>query len=135
MAMSTNRTWVRSPDTVGILMYLVAAFLFAFNGSIAKLAMAAGLDAMHLTQLRNAGAMAVLVENATLNPTPAAIDGQGRRHGRKSAGRPFGGIREDDFCGPAGRATICGRFRSVGISRPSGTAWRRRLVRSMAPHC
>ena len=59
--MSTNRIWVRSPDTVGVLMYLVAAFLFAFNGSIAKLAMAAGLDAMRLTELRNAGAMAVLV--------------------------------------------------------------------------
>ncbi len=42
-------------------MYLAAALLFAFNGSIAKLAMAAGLDAMHLTELRNGGAMVVLV--------------------------------------------------------------------------
>ena len=59
--MSASRSWVRSPDTLGVVMYLVAAFLFAFNGSIAKLAMAAGLDAMRLTELRNAGAMAVLV--------------------------------------------------------------------------
>ena len=59
--MSINQSWVRSPDTLGVVMYLVAAFLFAFNGSIAKLAMAAGLDAMRLTELRNAGAMAVLV--------------------------------------------------------------------------
>lgn len=50
-----------STDTVGILMYLAAAFLFAFNGSIAKLAMAAGLDSVRLTELRNAGAMVVLV--------------------------------------------------------------------------
>lgn len=42
-------------------MYLLAAFLFALNGSIAKLAIAAGLDPAHLTQLRNGGAMVVLV--------------------------------------------------------------------------
>lgn len=42
-------------------MYLVAAFLFALNGVIAKNAMNAGLDPMHLTQLRNAGAMVLLV--------------------------------------------------------------------------
>ena len=59
--MTTARRWAGSPDTVGILMYLAAAFLFAFNGSIAKLAMSAGLDAVRLTELRNAGAMIVLV--------------------------------------------------------------------------
>jgi len=42
-------------------MYLLAAFLFALNGVIAKDALNAGFDAMHLTQLRNAGAMVVLV--------------------------------------------------------------------------
>jgi len=42
-------------------MYLLAAFLFALNGVIAKDALKAGFDAMHLTQLRNAGAMVVLV--------------------------------------------------------------------------
>lgn len=42
-------------------MYLVAAFLFALNGVLAKNALNAGLDPMHLTELRNAGAMVVLV--------------------------------------------------------------------------
>jgi drug/metabolite transporter (DMT)-like permease len=42
-------------------MYLVAAFLFALNGVVAKNALNAGLDPMHLTQLRNAGAMVLLV--------------------------------------------------------------------------
>jgi drug/metabolite transporter (DMT)-like permease len=41
-------------------MYLLAAFLFAFNGVVAKAAMNAGFDPVHLTQLRNAGAMVVL---------------------------------------------------------------------------
>ncbi len=41
-------------------MYLVAAFLFALNGVVAKAALNAGFDPMHLTQLRNAGAMVVL---------------------------------------------------------------------------
>ena len=56
-----GRRLAGSADTIGVLMYLAAAFLFAFNGSIAKLAMAAGLDSVHLTELRNAGAMVVLV--------------------------------------------------------------------------
>ena len=59
--MRAGRGFRGSADTVGILMYLAAAFLFAFNGSIAKLAMAAGLDSVRLTELRNAGAMVVLV--------------------------------------------------------------------------
>lgn len=42
-------------------MYLLAAFLFALNGVAAKSAMNAGLDPMHLTQLRNAGSVVVLV--------------------------------------------------------------------------
>jgi drug/metabolite transporter (DMT)-like permease len=42
-------------------MYLLAAFLFALNGVIAKDALNAGFDPEHLTQLRNAGAMLVLV--------------------------------------------------------------------------
>lgn len=42
-------------------MYLLAAFLFALNGVIAKAALNAGLDPVHLTQVRNAGAMVLLV--------------------------------------------------------------------------
>ena len=51
----------RNVDAIGIGMYLLAAFLFALNGSISKLAMNAGLDPAHLTQLRNSGSMVVLV--------------------------------------------------------------------------
>ncbi len=42
-------------------MYLVAALLFALNGVFAKAVLNAGLDPMRLTELRNAGAMVVLV--------------------------------------------------------------------------
>lgn len=48
-------------DAIGVLMYLVAAFLFGLNGALAKLAISSGLDVTRLTELRNAGAMAVLV--------------------------------------------------------------------------
>lgn len=59
----TTRTTphTRSADAVGVGMYLLAAFLFALNGVIAKDALNTGFDPMHLTQLRNAGAMVVLV--------------------------------------------------------------------------
>ena len=59
--MSTNYAPARRVDSVGVGMYLLAAFLFAFNGSISKLAMTAGLAPGHLTQLRSTGAMVVLV--------------------------------------------------------------------------
>jgi drug/metabolite transporter (DMT)-like permease len=51
----------RKVDSVGVGMYLLAAFLFAFNGSVSKLAMNAGLDPGHLTQIRSSGAMVFLV--------------------------------------------------------------------------
>ena len=56
----TTRT-PASREAVGVAMYLVAALLFAFNGVLAKAAMNAGLDPLHLTQLRNAGAALVLI--------------------------------------------------------------------------
>lgn len=58
--MVTSRN-TRRDDLIGVAMYLCAAFLFALNGVIAKNAIIAGLDPVHLTQLRNAGAMVVLV--------------------------------------------------------------------------
>lgn len=58
---SSSPAHVNRDDVVGVLMYLVAAFLFALNGAFAKSAMMAGLDPMHLTQLRNAGAMVILI--------------------------------------------------------------------------
>ena len=59
--MATNTVPLRRIDSVGVSMYLLAAFLFALNGSISKLAMSAGLDPAHLTQLRSGGAMVVLI--------------------------------------------------------------------------
>ena len=58
---STTKTTHRSVDAIGVGMYLLAAFLFALNGSIAKLAMNVGLEPAHVTQLRSGGAMVVLV--------------------------------------------------------------------------
>lgn len=51
----------RRQDAIGVVMFLVAAFLFALNGALAKLAIGAGLDPARLTELRDAGAMVVLV--------------------------------------------------------------------------
>ena len=59
--MTSTETPNRKVDSVGVGMYLLAAFLFAFNGSISKLAMNAGLDPGHLTQLRSSGAMVFLL--------------------------------------------------------------------------
>lgn len=50
-----------NPQTVGVVMYLVAAFLFAVNGVLAKSAMEVGLDPLRLTELRNAGSMVLLI--------------------------------------------------------------------------
>jgi drug/metabolite transporter (DMT)-like permease len=44
----------------GVLMYLIAALLFAFNGTVAKAAMEAGLEPTRLTEFRNAGAFITL---------------------------------------------------------------------------
>jgi len=42
-------------------MYLAAAFLFALNGTLSKLAINAGLEPTRLTEIRNAGAFLVLL--------------------------------------------------------------------------
>jgi drug/metabolite transporter (DMT)-like permease len=56
----------RRDDVIGVAMYLLAAFLFAFNGVIAKAALNTGFDPVHLTQLRNAGAMVLLMAYVAL---------------------------------------------------------------------
>ena len=48
-------------DLVGVLMYLGAAFLFAVNGSVSKTVLEAGLAPPQLTELRNAGALVVML--------------------------------------------------------------------------
>lgn len=57
---------------IGIAMYLVAAFLFAFNGVLSKTAIEVGLSPLNLTQLRNGGAMIILVV-AVLVTNPRAF--------------------------------------------------------------
>lgn len=59
--MSASKATHASVDAIGVGMYLLAAFLFAFNGSLSKLAMNVGLEPAHVTQLRSGGAMVVLV--------------------------------------------------------------------------
>ena len=54
-------TTPRNPQTVGVAMYLLAAFLFAANGVLAKSAIQVGLSPLRLTELRNAGSMVLLV--------------------------------------------------------------------------
>jgi drug/metabolite transporter (DMT)-like permease len=51
----------RHPQTVGVVMYLAAALFFAVNGVFGKSAIEAGLDPLPLVELRNAGAMVILV--------------------------------------------------------------------------
>ena len=51
----------RNPQAVGVVMYLVAALFFAANGVMGKSAIEAGLDPLPLVQLRNAGAMVILI--------------------------------------------------------------------------
>ena len=56
VAPSSTRTQV-----IGIVMYLVAAFLFALNGSVAKAQIEAGLSAAQVTEIRTLGCALVLL--------------------------------------------------------------------------
>ena len=56
-----SSTKSRNPQAVGVVMYLVAALFFAANGVMGKSAIEAGLDPLPLVQLRNAGAMVILI--------------------------------------------------------------------------
>ena len=47
-------------DLIGVAMYLLAALLFAVNGSVVKTIIDAGIDPAHVTSFRNAGAMIIL---------------------------------------------------------------------------
>lgn len=51
---------MRRTEIIGITFYIAASFMFAFNGSVSKLAINAGLDPLRLVQLRNAGGLIVL---------------------------------------------------------------------------
>lgn len=56
----------------GYLHYLVAAALFAFNGTVAKTILLGGMDPVSLTQLRVTGAFAILLAVVALR-RPAAL--------------------------------------------------------------
>ncbi len=55
----------------GYLLYLVAATLFALNGTVAKTAMLGGVDATRLSQLRTTGAFLILLAFVALANRPA----------------------------------------------------------------
>ncbi len=57
----TSSADVARSQIIGVAMYLVAAFLFAFNGVLSKTAIEVGLSPLNLTELRNGGAMVILV--------------------------------------------------------------------------
>ncbi len=52
---------LRTSPLRGYALYLVAAFLFSLNGTVAKAAMETGVDALRLSQLRTTGAFVVLL--------------------------------------------------------------------------
>lgn len=51
----------------GYALYIVAAFLFALNGTVAKVLMESGLDVWRLSQLRSTGAFLVLLAVVALS--------------------------------------------------------------------
>lgn len=48
-------------EALGVLMYLAGAFMFAFNGVLAKAQIDAGLSPGHVTEIRTAGSMVVVL--------------------------------------------------------------------------
>lgn len=56
VAPSSTRT-----QAIGAIMYLVAAFLFALNGSVAKAQIEAGLSAAQVTEIRTVGCAVLLL--------------------------------------------------------------------------
>ncbi|HEY5630110.1 MAG TPA: DMT family transporter [Candidatus Limnocylindrales bacterium] len=52
---------LRARPLRGYALYLVAAFLFSLNGTVAKATMETGVDALRLSQLRTTGAFLVLL--------------------------------------------------------------------------
>lgn len=61
-------------QAIGAVMYLVAAFLFALNGSIAKAQIEAGLNAVQVTEIRTLGcALVLLVVLALTKPASLKV--------------------------------------------------------------
>ncbi|MFZ4509578.1 MAG: EamA family transporter [Candidatus Nanopelagicales bacterium] len=69
VAPSSTRT-----QAIGAVMYLVAAFLFALNGSVAKAQIEAGLSAAQVTEIRTLGcAVLLLIFLAITKPTSLRV--------------------------------------------------------------
>jgi drug/metabolite transporter (DMT)-like permease len=69
MAQTVTRATARPAATrpwAGYAMVAFAAVLFAFNGTVSKLVLQAGLDAQRLTELRSTGALAGLLVLAVI---------------------------------------------------------------------
>ncbi|MFZ9986167.1 MAG: EamA family transporter [Candidatus Nanopelagicales bacterium] len=61
-------------QAIGAVMYLIAAFLFALNGSIAKAQIEAGLNAVQVTEIRTLGcALVLLVVVAVTRPASLKV--------------------------------------------------------------
>ena len=60
---------MRARPAVGLLAVLVAAGLFAFNGTVAKLLLRGGFDAPQLTTLRATGASLGLLVLCLVTPS------------------------------------------------------------------
>lgn len=61
---------IRHPPT-GYLLYLAAALLFAFNGTVAKTLLLGGIEASHLSQVRATLAFVILLAFVALTNRPA----------------------------------------------------------------
>jgi drug/metabolite transporter (DMT)-like permease len=61
----------RTSPLRGYALYLVAAFLFSLNGTVAKATMETGVDALRLSQLRTTGAFLVLLAVVAITRRPA----------------------------------------------------------------
>jgi len=61
-------------QAIGAVMYLIAAFLFALNGSVAKAQIEAGLNAVQVTEIRTLGcALVLLVVVAATRPASLKV--------------------------------------------------------------
>lgn len=61
-------------QAIGAVMYLIAAFLFALNGSVAKAQIEAGLNAVQVTEIRTLGcALVLLVVVAVTRPASLKV--------------------------------------------------------------
>jgi drug/metabolite transporter (DMT)-like permease len=59
----------RRIQAIGAVMYLIAAFLFALNGSVAKAQIEAGLSPAEVTEIRTIGcALLLLIYILIVNP-------------------------------------------------------------------